>query len=494
MTKTQRDAIVSPEAGLVIFCTNCASSGSGCLAQNIGTSTVPNWECVGATAPPSVSATCNGFVTGTYINGIAVNGTYTVTFINNTFATVSVAFATADLVLSGVSGITVSAVSPASANLIAGATQVVTYTISGTPTATGTLTGTWTKLTLNCSSTKNVSLGGATFSSSMNSYVFSVNDVTMTPNVVFQGTLAIGTTIQMPYTSGLGTYAAYTSPFVSISSQYCEDGASDWTFGYSYSAGTFATSGNITVTLITRKAGVITAWNAKRVTSVSTINFSCVTAPWSVNGTSYTSTVGLDEGGDAIRGALAQGGCASCVAYDAAAVNSWIGVTSAEYIKLALISNASKSVATDVFMAQTPANIYAANVTISQDASQVKVPASSYIYALRFKCGNVTGVAITGSKLKVASAITGTYTTVASAITTSAVTTPNTNYYFVLKRPTYQTIASSQFAAIYVVGSGTIGIVSGGSNYTGGGDVASISSAGPYFPYFQLISTTVKQW
>lgn len=51
----------------------------------------------------------------------------------------------------------VSAVNPNTATTInAGASLVVTYTISGTPAAAGTLTGTFSKQGLNCTSTVTV--------------------------------------------------------------------------------------------------------------------------------------------------------------------------------------------------------------------------------------------------------------------------------------------------------------------------------------------------
>ena len=124
-------------------------------------------------------------------------------------------------------------------------------------------------------------------------YVFSANDITLTPNVIYQGTLATATVISVPYINGYGSYIAYASPFTTIPSEFCEDGASDWTFGYSYSAGTFTTSGAIAVMLITKKNGVITPWPAKRVPLVTIINFNCVSLPLVCNDNVYTNTIGF---------------------------------------------------------------------------------------------------------------------------------------------------------------------------------------------------------
>lgn len=460
MTQTQMNAIVSPAEGLIVYCTNCSPKG----LYNYDGST---WSSVkGADNTATVVADCNtnGF-SGNYMAGFATSGTtFKVTITNNSFSSTTLAFQNSDLVLSGVSGLSVTATSPASATLAAGQSQDITYTISGTPAATGTLTGTWTKLTLNCSktvnvtsvasalsstyctnasyngtyvsgvaltsantftitltntsgsaisgmpapstsnlaltwggsgtvsvasvspttsynlaagasqtitytlsgtpsssatlsgdwsyagltctNTKSIGTGDATFTSATNNaFVFSVNDTTLPLNS--QGTLAVNSTVNVPYTNGVGNYSAYASNFVSIPAQYCEDGASDWTFGYSYSAGTFSTSGNLVVTLITKKAGVITAWTAKRVSNITTINFNAVSLPLVVNGNTYSNTVGVDEGGDAIRGAIAQAGGASGAAYDAGVVNQLIPITLAEYNQiLATVPASSKKGAT----------------------------------------------------------------------------------------------------------------------------------------------------
>jgi hypothetical protein len=113
-----------------------------------------------STPAPSVISDCNlnGFE-GTYISGTAMVAAnkFTVTITNNSFSSATISFGTGDLILSGVSGISVSAVSPSSATLGAGATQLVTYSLSGTAAACGALTATWTKLSLSCTRTKTMS-------------------------------------------------------------------------------------------------------------------------------------------------------------------------------------------------------------------------------------------------------------------------------------------------------------------------------------------------
>ena len=61
-------------------------------------------------------------------------------------------FSVGDLVLSGVGGVSVSSVSPPSASIASGSSEVVEYTLSGSPSSSGDLIGVWTKLGLSCSS------------------------------------------------------------------------------------------------------------------------------------------------------------------------------------------------------------------------------------------------------------------------------------------------------------------------------------------------------
>ena len=135
MTQAQRDAISSPAEGLMVYCTDCNPKiyyyydGS-------------DWSLFAGTSI-QMSADCqaSGF-SGTITNGNPVSATFSVTFTNDAPTDALINFAPADLSLSGVSGVTVVSVSPAQATIsAAGGTQVVTYTLGGTPASTGTLTG-----------------------------------------------------------------------------------------------------------------------------------------------------------------------------------------------------------------------------------------------------------------------------------------------------------------------------------------------------------------
>ncbi|OXA65971.1 hypothetical protein B0A58_16035, partial [Flavobacterium branchiophilum NBRC 15030 = ATCC 35035] len=289
MTQSNRDGIATPANGLLIYCTDC-DSGAGCLQVNNGTTALPAWECIGGVAAPtfSVSAVCNGFVTGTYMKNSSIAGTYTVKISNDSFSTATIAIGSADLVLSDIAtaspALTVGtptaspvAISAGTITLNSGASTIVTYPITGTPTATGTLKGTWSKLSLSCSKTVNVINGTATFSLPRSENVISVKDGT--PLVDMQGVVDNASnkiTIKVPYTSGTGSYDAYTSSVVAGSTG---EGGDSNGFSFSYPAGTFGSSGTILVTITVDGDG---SYNAKKLLFGGKENI--VTIPFMFNG------------------------------------------------------------------------------------------------------------------------------------------------------------------------------------------------------------------
>ena len=155
MSEPERDAISSPAKGLMVYNTT-----ENCLQVNTGTSSMPSWLCVGISSPSTtVVNNCNvNSFEGTYINGTALIGSekFSVTITNNSFADADINFSTGDLVLSGVSGLSVNSVSPTSITLAPGNNQLVEYELIGTPVSSGTLQGVWTKLALTCTKTVDV--------------------------------------------------------------------------------------------------------------------------------------------------------------------------------------------------------------------------------------------------------------------------------------------------------------------------------------------------
>ena len=137
MTEAQMNAIQSPVEGLIIYCLDCPSKGFKYFDG-------VNWTSLTADPAPTVTVDTeqDGF-TGTFVEGIELNDqTLSVTVTNASFSSAALSFDTSNISFTGgVTGITVSAVSPTTATLAqAGDLQKVTYTLEGTPVGFGTLT------------------------------------------------------------------------------------------------------------------------------------------------------------------------------------------------------------------------------------------------------------------------------------------------------------------------------------------------------------------
>ncbi len=137
MTEAQMNAIQSPVEALIIYCLDCPSKG---FKYFNGVA----WTSLTADPAPTVTVDTeqDGF-TGTFVEGIELNDqTLSVTVTNASFSSAALSFDPSNITFTGgVTGITVSAVSPTSVILAqAGDLQKVTYTLTGTPVGFGTLT------------------------------------------------------------------------------------------------------------------------------------------------------------------------------------------------------------------------------------------------------------------------------------------------------------------------------------------------------------------
>ncbi|TXB62720.1 hypothetical protein [Phaeodactylibacter luteus] len=137
MTEAQRDAIVSPAAGLMIY-----NLTAYCLQINDGTPAAPEWNCIsGSTAAPAEASTngtgivsaygapgCTaGSISGTLTEGVDASGTTMTIYANVTQA------GTYDITAGPVNGVTFSG----SGTFAATGCQEITLTATGTPTAAG---------------------------------------------------------------------------------------------------------------------------------------------------------------------------------------------------------------------------------------------------------------------------------------------------------------------------------------------------------------------
>ena len=245
MTTPQRNSIVNPYNGLIIY-----NISTNCLEINKGTPLAPDWECTLNTLSVAVDCDTSGFL-GNYYSGhpLTAANTFSMLIINNENSNVDFTFNLSDLTLEGISGLSVSSVNPSSVTLTSGDSQLVEYTLSGTPSSAGELIGTWTNGYFTCSSRINVLSGGATFTTPLTAYVVSVYDgtpVVDTLGVVNNTTFQIQ--VELPYTSGVGTYAAYTGAYI-LNNTGSGEGGDMNSFRLSFSGGTFSTSGSILATI-----------------------------------------------------------------------------------------------------------------------------------------------------------------------------------------------------------------------------------------------------
>lgn len=273
LTSIQRDAIVNPSNALMIY-----NLDNHCLQINKGIPLSPNWFCVDDATTSSIRNNCdvNGFE-GIYINGeeLIASNKFSVTISNNSSRSLNINFTSSDLVLNGVNGMVVSSVNPTSATLLPGNSEVIEYTLTGTPSSLGSLTGVWTKLGLSCTKTVNIIKGNAMFNFPQLVVITSVNDGTPTidiPGVIDNSSNLF--TVSIPYTSGMGAYDAYTGTYT-LSNPGTGEGGDANSLRLTYPSGIFSTSGSIIATIEVDGDG---SFNAKKqlfsiLDTIASLNF-----------------------------------------------------------------------------------------------------------------------------------------------------------------------------------------------------------------------------
>jgi uncharacterized protein (TIGR02145 family) len=399
---------------------------------------------------------CSGATTTGILlaNTAATNVSTSVPFTGGNFGT----YSGQSVSSTGVTGLTAALV----AGTLNGGTGNVTYTISGTPSGAGTANFA-------------ISLGGqsCTLTTIVNSQpqaTFNCMNTVVTTNnwVLTNGTTYTGT-ISIPYTTG---NASQSYPAESIISNGLT---------FSRTAGTYAVSGNIVYNFSGTYTGVS-----------NTI--------FSINSDLFAGNCNIVIF-DAIRGALATAGCASCTAYDAATVNDPISITKAEYDRVALILGASKSGLSDATIGtNSPNPQHFINGTFTSNSVQnTQIPASNYIMAFQVRTTNGTPSTMAGIQMKIATVHNGPYTNYGSTTLATSTSLASTNYFFVYKRPTAITASgSNSFFAFYVPVAHQIQVYpsSIGQFFSASGNVITglNSSSSGQQTYAQFLSTATKQW
>jgi hypothetical protein len=244
-TNDSPDNMINPQGGNIAFGTIMYDSKDDCIRYyqtNTANDSIEKWSSCILKATDRNASKLNYIPIGksftdTYKEDrlMTAANTFRIAVTNEGFSPVSLNFLPADLILSGIEGITVTSVSPTSATLNAGATVELTYTLSGAPTDCGILTGTWTKLDLQYSAPVNVAsnpIYNCAESSWNNSVVPEYRLNGLVPGESYTGTYTI------PYTGG--SESSCDIPAETIT----RDGLT-----LSYSGGTVSTTGTITYTL-----------------------------------------------------------------------------------------------------------------------------------------------------------------------------------------------------------------------------------------------------
>ncbi|SMP03634.1 hypothetical protein [Chryseobacterium profundimaris] len=495
---------------------------------------------MGNTNIPSVVADCNmnGF-TGSYTNGTAMTAAnkFTVTITNNSFSTATIAFQASDLIVSGIPGITVASVTPSTATLISGQSQLVEYTLSGTPTSSGTLTGSWTKLVLNCSKTVTV----------IQPPITSLDCAGAVKNgVLVRAIEATGVSFVIGYGGGDGS--AYSGQTISstgvtgltatLAAGNFAVGAGSLTYtvtGTPASAGTASFAINIggkscTLTIPVSNAPTITCGSITQspagalvsntaYTGTYTLSYTGATVgagypaqTFTVNGltlqrsagtfTSASGTItynlsgtytGANNGivtfnpslagttcnvvyGDALRGALSTAGCASCNAYDAAGVNDWVQITATEYAAIANTANVPGSYRIGQANAQMNTSSLTnpfSGHTVVSNDTDARVPANSYVIGFSLRTASGNG---SGNRVKVSASQKSGFVNMGNAFSIRG----GGRVYFVCKRPTTTTpnTSGNGYFGSYVTVTTYSTIVGSNTywfNYPSGGNVSSVN-------------------
>jgi len=494
---------------------------------------------MGSTNIPSVMADCNmnGF-TGSYTNGTALTAAnkFTVTITNNSFSTATIAFQPSDLVLSGVPGVTVASVTPTTTTLISGQSQLVEYTLSGTPTSSGTLMGSWTKLVLNCSKTvaviqppitsldcagaiKNGALvraieaTGVSFvigygggnGSAYNGQTIASTGVTGLTATLASGNFATGagtltyTITGTPAGSGTASFAiniggkscTLTMPVSNAPAVTCgsitqspigtliNNTAYTGTYTISYTgapigAGYPAETFTVNGLTLQRNAGTFTSASGTITYNLSGTYTGASNGIVTFNPSLAGTTCNVVYG-DALRGALSTAGCASCNAYDAAGVNDWVQITATEYAAIANTANVPGSYRIGQANAQMNSSsliYHSGGYTFVSNDNDARVPANSYTIGFSLVVGSSGG----GNNVKVSASKTSGFVNMGNAFYIKG----NGRVYFVCKRPTAKTpnTSGNGYFGAYISVTAYSTLVGSNTywfNYPSGGNVSSVN-------------------
>jgi uncharacterized protein (TIGR02145 family) len=241
MTTTQREAIMNPEDGLIIYNTT-----ERCIEQFMGNTFSPNWLCINPDINPTGTLVCSeSTINGEYIQSVPLdsNNFVRILIVNNDNRTKHLYPKVSDISLIGVNGIHVESVNHSYYSLATGDSVFLEYNITGTPSAQGLLEVNWLKQGNTCQLTKNVLFGKSKIDSLQEKYFIALDNPS--PSIVYNRDLSNSINFQIPYTNGKGNYHSFTGNYVNAIGRNGDQNG----FRLVYNAGSFTTNGFINATI-----------------------------------------------------------------------------------------------------------------------------------------------------------------------------------------------------------------------------------------------------
>ena len=412
-------------------------------------------NCLSTTAFTATVNCALSNLNGNYYQSTALTASNTVTILvnNNSSTLISISPSTTDINLSGTAaeGMSITDVSPATLTVAANSSSTITYTLSGIPTTLGSFTATWTKLDLTCVKTGNVCVY--------------ISPITVTSTYA-------PLKLPIPTEAGNEIYfkAAGGTPNTGIT----------WAITSIPSTGVFSSPASGT--------GI----NAKVILVAGVYDFSISVTYTITNGCSVltaTNTVNIE---DQLRVALSAGGCTSCAAYDAAAADTWVNITAAEYTRIDNYIPINIGACNE--FAMNAAGTYGSPgwTWLSLGSNVSQLPANNYVIA--FSTINVNGVASNTGYVKYSRLQSSGFTMGGPTLNVDSMAAQQ-RIYFIMKKPSavINALYDSYVAYYSGVTMQVSSIVLGDMNFNTVDD-----SLLPYSYYetikYQIKSTASKRW
>lgn len=240
MTEAERNAISNPAEGLIVYCTDCNSTGYYYYNGN-------SWKQLSSgSSYTDVSITDPGIMYGCFVIGQAFsNNTATFIISNNGLTPIGpIDLNNAASIGTGTATFSVGAAVTASTDY-SGVTidpsvnKSLIYNIAGTPSTGGTVVVDFSSIgDLNSSATASITYGNANFDLPVTKSWLSVSGMIL-------GTITDGEAVDVVYSVGGGNYDAWTSPTYNIT----DNNGAIRTITLSNTSGSFSNSGTLTYTI-----------------------------------------------------------------------------------------------------------------------------------------------------------------------------------------------------------------------------------------------------